>query len=114
MLMGFIVRFLLVAFSLWLAAQIVPGIEVRSTASVLAAAAILGVLNAIVRPIAILLTLPLTILTLGLFLFVINAAMLWLTSSFLHGFVVGTFWAALLGSVVVSAVSWIGARITAR
>lgn len=113
-MMGFIIRFVLVAFSLWLAAQIVPGIEVRSTASVLAAALILGLLNAIVRPIVILLTLPLTIVTLGLFLFVINAAMLWATSIFLHGFVVRGFIAALLGSVVVSVISWIGDRLTAK
>ena len=113
-MMGFIVRFLMVAFSLWLAAQIVPGIEVRSTASVLAAALILGLLNAIIRPVIILLTLPLTIVTLGLFLFVINAAMLWGTSLFLHGFVVRGFLAALLGSIVVSAISWIGDRLTDR
>lgn len=113
-MMGFIVRFLMVAFALWLAAQIVPGIEVRSTTSVLAAALILGLLNAIVRPIVILLTLPLTILTLGLFLFVINAAMLWGTSLFLHGFVVRGFFAAILGSIVVSVISWLGDRLTER
>ena len=113
-MMGFVIRFLMVAFSLWLAAQVVPGIEVRSTASVLAAALILGLLNAIVRPIVILLTLPLTIVTLGLFLFVINAAMLWGTSLFLHGFVVRGFVAALLGSIVVSVISWIGYRLTAK
>jgi putative membrane protein len=112
--MGFIVRFLLVVFGIWLAAQIVPGIEVRSTSSALAAAVVLALLNAIVRPVAVLLTLPLTMLTLGLFLFVINALMLWLTSAFLHGFVVTGFWPALLGSIVVSAVSWAGARLTAR
>jgi putative membrane protein len=111
-MMGFIIRFLIVVFGLWLAAQIVPGIEVRSTASVLAAAVILGLLNAIVRPIVILLTLPLTLITLGLFLFVINACMLWATSLFLHGFVVKGFVAALLGSVVVSAMSWIGQKLT--
>jgi putative membrane protein len=114
MVMGFIVRFVMVAFGLWLAAQIVPGIEVQSTKSVLLAALVLGLLNAIVRPIAFLLTLPLTIVTLGLFLFVLNAAMLWLTSWLLHGFVVRGFVAALLGSIVVSVVSWIGSRITDR
>lgn len=113
-MMGFIVRFLMVALSLWLAAQIVPGIEVRSTSSVLLAALILGLLNAIVRPVIILLTLPLTIVTLGLFLLVINAAMLWATSLFLHGFAVHGFFAALLGSIVVSAISWLGDRLTAR
>ena len=113
-MMGFIIRFLMVAFALWLAAQFVPGIEVRSTSSVLAAALILGLLNAIVRPIIVLLTLPLTIMTLGLFLFVINAAMLWGASLFLHGFVVKGFVAALLGSIVVSVISWIGDRLTAK
>ncbi|HUO23332.1 MAG TPA: phage holin family protein [Caulobacteraceae bacterium] len=113
-MMGFIVRFLMVVFALWLAAQIVPGIEVRSTSSVVAAAVILGLLNAIVRPILILLTLPLTIVTLGLFLLVINAAMLWGASLFLHGFVVKGFVAALLGSILVSAISWVGQRVTAK
>lgn len=111
-MMGFIIRFLMVAFSLWLAAQIVPGIEVRSTSSVLAAAVILGLMNAIIRPIVIILTLPLTIVTLGLFLFVINAAMLWGTSLFLHGFMVRGFVAALLGSIVISLISWIGQKLT--
>ena len=113
-MMGFIIRFLMVAFGLWLAEALNIGIEVRSTTSVLAAALILGLLNAIVRPIVILLTLPLTIVTLGLFLLVINAAMLWGTSLFLHGFVVHGFFAALLGSIVVSTISWIGDRLTAR
>ncbi len=112
-MMGFVVRFLMVAFALWLAAALNIGIEVRSTTSVLAAAAILGLLNAIVRPIIVLLTLPLTIVTLGLFLLVINAAMLWATSLFLHGFAVHGFFAALLGSIVVSAISWVGDRLTA-
>jgi putative membrane protein len=112
--MGFIIRFLMVVFGLWLAAQIVPGIEVRSTSSVLAAAVILGLLNAIVRPIVVLLTLPLTIVTLGLFLFVINAAMLWGASLFLHGFVVRGFLAALLGSIVISLISWVGQKLTEK
>jgi putative membrane protein len=102
----------MVVFGLWLAAQIVPGIEVRSTSSVLAAAVILGLMNAIIRPIVIILTLPLTIVTLGLFLFVINAAMLWGTSLFLHGFMVRGFVAALLGSIVISLISWIGQKLT--
>ncbi len=111
-MMGFIIRFVMVVFGLWLAAQIVPGIEVRSTSSVLAAAVILGLMNAIIRPIVIILTLPLTIVTLGLFLFVINAAMLWGTSLFLHGFMVRGFVAALLGSIVISLISWIGQKLT--
>ncbi len=108
MLLRFFLRALIAAFGLWLAARLVPGIEVRGVASLVAAAVLLGLVNAFVRPIIFVLTLPLTILTLGLFLLVINALMLELVAMFLHGFSVHGFVAALLGSIVVSIVSWIG------
>jgi putative membrane protein len=110
----FLLRVLFAAAGLWLAARIVPGIHVASLGSLIAAALILGVVNAIVRPILIILTLPLTLITLGLFLLVINAAMVGLTSVFLHGFVVHGFIAALLASIVVSLVSWVGSLIVHR
>jgi putative membrane protein len=111
MLIGFLLRAVMVAAGLWVAAHFVPGIRVDSLPSLAAAALLLGVINAIVRPILFILTLPLTILTLGLFLLVINAAMLLLTAHFLHGFHVHGFWAALWGSIVVSLVSWVGAML---
>jgi len=68
---------------------------------------VLGLINAIVRPVLVILTFPLTLVTLGLFIFVLNAFCLWLTSRLVPGFVVQTFWSAFLGALVISAVSWI-------
>ena len=108
MLKGLILRFLFGVAGLWIATRVVHGISYNTTTTLLAAALLLGVINAVVRPILVTLTLPLTLITFGLFLLVINAGMLWLTSLFLHGFTVHGFIAALLGSVIVSLVSWIG------
>jgi putative membrane protein len=108
MLMKFLLRLVISALGLWLAARIVPGIRVDSLGSLIAAAIVLGIVNALVRPILIVLTLPFTIITLGLFLLVINAAMLSLVAFFLHGFHLDGFVAALLGSIVVSLTSWVG------
>jgi putative membrane protein len=113
MLAGFLLRAVFAAIGLWIASRIVPGIEVYGLGSLAAAALILGIVNAFVRPVLLILTLPLTIMTLGLFLLVINAAMLGLTSAFLHGFQVHGFFAALWGSIVVSLVSWFGAMLIA-
>jgi putative membrane protein len=107
-MMEFVLRFVISGFGLWLASKIVPGIRVDSFGSLAAAALLLGVVNALVKPILILLTLPFTIITLGLFLLVINAAMLGLVAVFLRGFHVQGFWPALLGSIVVSLTSWAG------
>ncbi len=109
--MGFLAHFFITAFALWAATQLVAGISVRSFGSLLLAALIFGLVNAVVRPVLVLLSLPLTILTLGLFLLVINAAMLGLTAALLPGFRVEGFWPAVLGSIVVSLVSWAAARI---
>lgn len=111
MLAGLILRFLFGVAGLWAAAHMVHGIAYDSVGSLLAAALILGVLNAVVRPVLVILTLPITIMTLGLFLLVLNAAMLGLTSVFLHGFHVHGFWAALAGSLIVSVAGWIGAML---
>lgn len=107
-MMRFLLRAAVAALGLWLAARIVPGIAVRDIGSLLLAALLLGLVNAIVRPVVILLTLPFTLVTLGLFLLVINAAMLGLVGLMLGGFDVRGFWAALFGSIVVSLVSWVG------
>ena len=101
---GFLVRWLVSALSLWLASVIVPGMHIEGLGSIVLAALLLGVVNAVFRPLAILLTLPFTLLTLGLFLFVVNAAMLGLVAWLLPGFTLANFWAALLGSLVVSIV----------
>lgn len=104
----FILRLAISALGLWLASKIVPGIRVDSFGSLLAAALLLGIANALVKPLLILLTLPFTIITLGLFLLVINAAMLGLVALFLRGFHVEGFWAALFGAIVVGLTSWVG------
>ena len=106
---GMLIRFAFAAGGLWGASQLIPGISVDGVGSLLAAALILGVINAILRPVLILLTLPITIVTLGLFLLVINAGMLMLTAALLHGFHVHGFVAALEGSILVSLISWVGA-----
>jgi len=108
--MRFLLRFLINAAALWVATQIVPGVEHAGPwTSLLLVALVFGVLNAILRPILKLLTCPLIILTLGLFTFVINAVMLWLTSavseSFGLGFHVAGFVPAFLGALVVTVVS---------
>jgi putative membrane protein len=105
----FIIRALIAALGLWLASEIVPGIAVPGGwTSLLIAAVLLGVVNAIVRPVVFVLTLPITVVTLGLFLLVVNAAMLGLVGLMLKGFVVDGLWAGIFGSLVVGAVSWLG------
>jgi putative membrane protein len=106
-MIGFLLRVVIVMAGLWLASVLVPGIRISDGWTLLLAALVLGVVNAIVRPVIVLLTLPITVLTLGLFLLVINAAMLGLVASFFAGFHISGFWAALLGSVIVSLTGWI-------
>jgi len=101
---GFLVRWLVSALSLWLASAIVPGMHIEGLGSLILAALLLGIVNAVFRPLVIFLTLPFTILTLGLFLFVVNAAMLGVVAWLLPRFTLTSFWAALLGSLVVSIV----------
>jgi putative membrane protein len=103
---GIALRVLINAAALWLAASLIAGIELRDVGSTLLAALVLGVVNAVVRPILVFLTLPITLLTLGLFIFVLNAFCLWLTSRLVPGFDVHGFGAAFLGALVISAVSW--------
>lgn len=100
--MKLIVRWFLLAAALLLVANVYPGVSVQSFGSALIAAFVLGLFNALVRPLLVLLTLPVTLLTLGLFLFVINALMFWSAASVLDGFAVTGFGAALLGSLIYS------------
>ena len=106
-MIGFMLRVVTVALGLWLATKLVSGIEVREGWTLLAAALLLGIVNAVVRPIAIILTLPLSIFTLGFFLLVINAAMLGLVSWLLDGFEIAGFWSALFGSIIISVTGWL-------
>jgi len=104
---GFLLRVLINAAALWVAASLIPGITLADVGSTLLAALVLGLVNAIVRPVLIFLTLPITLLTLGLFIFVLNAFCLWLTSRLVPGFTVHGFGAAFLGALVISVVSWV-------
>lgn len=105
--MGFLLRVLVNALAIVLAAQIVPGIQVDGFLAALAAGLVLGLVNAVVRPVLMLLTFPITLLTLGLFLFVLNGLCLWLVTAIVGGFHVAGFWPAVLGALVVGAVSWL-------
>jgi putative membrane protein len=104
---GFLLRLLIGAFGLWLAAGLVPGMQIHGVGTLLGAAFLLGAVNAFVRPAAILLTLPFTILTLGLFLLVVNAAMLGIVAWLLDGFRLAGFGSALWGSIIVSLTGWV-------
>lgn len=100
--MKLIIRWLLLAAALLLVAHLYSGVQVASFTSAMIAALVLGLLNTLVRPLLVLLTLPVTLLTLGLFLFVINALMFWAAASLLDGFNVAGFGAALIGSLIYS------------
>jgi putative membrane protein len=100
--MKIIVRWMLLAAALLLVAHLYPGVTVASFGAALVAALVLGLLNTLVRPLLVLLTLPVTMITLGLFLFVINALMFWSAAGVLSGFNVSGFGAALIGSVIYS------------
>jgi putative membrane protein len=99
-----ITKWLLSASALLFVAYVYTGVEVKSFASAMAAALVIGLLNSVVRPVLVVLTLPVTLLTLGLFLFVINALMFWAAAGVLQGFVVRDFVAALVGSLIYTAV----------
>ncbi len=104
-MLGLILRTLITGLGIWLATYLVPGVSATSTAALVWAAIALGLINAFVRPVLLLLTLPFTILTLGLFLLVLNAGMLNLAGWFVDGFYVTGFWDAVFGGIVVSIVS---------
>ena len=108
---GFFLRIALVALGLWLATQIFAGLVFDGPGTLIAAALLLGVINAVVRPIAVILTLPITLLTLGFFLLVINAAMLGLVAALLSGFSISGFWTAVGASLVVSLTSWVASGL---
>ena len=102
---GIILRTMITMLGLFLASSIIPGVEINGTGSFIFGAVLLCLANAFIRPVALLLTLPITLLTLGLFIFVVNAAMFGLVAAMLDGFMVGGFWSAVLGSLIVSITS---------
>lgn len=102
---GIILRTLIIMLGLYLASVLVPGVQITGAWSFILAAVLLGLVNAFVRPVAFLLTLPLTVVSLGLFLFVLNAAMFGLVAAMLDGFTVAGFWSAIFGAIIVSVTS---------
>lgn len=109
--MDLLIRWLLNALALALTAWIVPGIDVTGAGALVVAALVIGLLNALVKPILVVLTLPITILTLGLFLLVLNALLFWLAAAIVPGFSVAGFLAALLGAVVMAILGWVFAKL---
>jgi putative membrane protein len=112
--MRLILLWILNAVALLTVAYVVPSIQIASFGTALIAALLLGLINAIVRPLLLILTLPVTLLTLGLFIFVINGLMFWLASSLIGGFAVGGFWPAVFGSMLYSVASWALTGLLAR
>ena len=104
---GFLIRAVVVGIGLWLTSKIVSGVVFNSTETLIAAALLLGIVNAFVRPVIVILTLPVTLLTLGLFLLVINALMILLVAWFLPGFMVAGFWSAFGAAIIVSLTGWV-------
>ncbi|SCK06983.1 putative membrane protein [Variovorax sp. HW608] len=104
---SFVITWAITALSLWVASYLFKGIQFEGAGSIIIAALLLGFANAIVRPLLILLTLPLTLLTFGLFLLVINALMILLVSALVRGFKVSGFWTALFASIFISILSFV-------
>ena len=102
---GFLLRLLITIIGLWLADAVLSGVTIAGTGTFILAALLLGLVNAVIRPLAVILTLPLTLVTMGFFLLVINAGMFALVARFLDGFSVAGFWSALFGSIIVSITS---------
>ena len=105
---GLILRTLVTALGLWIAAPFIPGVNIENASTMIWAAIWLGVVNAVIRPILVLLTLPVTLVSLGGFLLVVNAAMFGLVAAVLDDFHVSGFFAALFGALVVSVTAWLG------
>ena len=104
---GLLLRWLVLTVAIMFTAYVIKGIQVSGFVSAFFTAAMLGILNAFFRPVLIILTLPINILTLGLFTFVINALLLLMASGVISGFAVSGFWAAVFGSLLISLVSWV-------
>ncbi len=108
--MAIIKHFLATVLALFVASYFVPGISVDSFYTACIVAVLLGIINLLVRPVLMVLTLPITIVTMGLFIFILNAALFWFVGTFVEGFVVLGFIPALLGSLIVSLTNWLAAK----
>ncbi|HTG00389.1 MAG TPA: phage holin family protein [Nitrospirota bacterium] len=105
-MIGFLLRWSINLLAMVIAGAVIPGIKIRSMGIGILAAGVLGVINAVIRPVVLVLTLPINLLTLGLFTLVINAAMLKLVSDMVPGFTIESFGAAFLGALLISFISW--------
>jgi len=110
-MVGFLLRAAISALGLWVANELLMGLTIDSTSKLIVAALVLGVVNAFVRPLAFILTLPITVLTLGLFLLVLNAGMVSLVAWLVPGFQVSGFWTAVGAALIVSLVSWAASSV---
>lgn len=111
---GFLIHTIVVAIAVWVATQVVDGVSASGIVPLAIMAVVLGLVNAIVRPILLMLTLPLTVLTLGLFYFVINGLAFNLAAALVPGFHVAGLWAGILAALVVSVVSWVISWFTGK
>lgn len=105
-MIGFLLRAAIAALGLWVASELLPGMTFDAPSKLVLAAIVLGVVNAVVRPLAFILTLPITVITLGLFLLVLNAGMVALVAWLVPGFQISGFWTAVGAALIVSLVSW--------
>jgi putative membrane protein len=110
-MVGFLLRAAITALGLWVANELLSGMTFETPAKLVLAAVVLGVVNAVVRPLAFILTLPITVVTLGLFLLVLNAGMVALVAWLIPGFQISGFWTALGAAVIVSLVSWAASSV---
>ena len=104
---GFFFRLVITGLGLWVAETIVPGVQIDGWGNLVVAALLLGIVNAVIRPIILILTLPLTVLTLGLFILVVNGISVALVAWLMPGFTLSGLWAAILASIVVGLTSWV-------
>ena len=104
---GFVVRLLITALGLWVADRLLSGISITGTGALIISALLLGVVNAIIRPVILILTLPLTVLTLGFFVLIVNGISLAIAAWLVPGFQIAGLWSATLGAVIVSLTSWV-------
>jgi putative membrane protein len=110
-MVGFLLRAAITALALWVASELLDGIHFTTPGKLVLAAILLGLVNAVVRPVAFILTLPITVVTLGLFLLVLNAAMIGLVAWLVPGFTISGFWTAVGGAIIVALVSWAASTV---
>ena len=114
MVLRLLVVWLVNTVALVAVAYLMPSVTIANFGAALVAALVLGLVNAVVRPVLVLLTLPVTVLTLGLFIFVLNGLLFWMVGSWLEGFHVGGFWAGVIGAILFSVVSWLLSALVLR